>query len=324
MDQMIYAANKVADYDERLPQLMEVLDGVGIVTTTVVNDLTTGDSESYIAAVEKIKASKSINEDELMQTLEDVAELALRRDNFLFEYSDIKNNPSKYDTEQSMDETVIDETAPKETVTVKTKDGEENIEVGTEYFLGRTTKYDKDGNAVYGFPRLTILGENENGTIKIKDSNGIIRDVSKEELASYKLGKVSDTLNNKKAKYFMEHSNTVFQFNFGKGKKVKGRLEYSPKDGVLNFVYKDTKGKIKTIEVTGSQFVAKEGYDVPMIMAVGELTQAQKQSLDEFVSLKESKFSAKREARLRILNDMFDETSSKLMSTQKLLKQKSK
>ena len=322
MDQMIYAATKVADYDERLPQLMAVLDAVGIDTTAVVNNLTTGDSESYIAAVEKIKASKSINEDELMQTLEDVAELALRRDNFLFEYSDIKNNPSKYDTEQSMDETIIDETAPKETVIVKTKDGEENIEVGTEYFLGRTTKYDKDGNAVYGFPRLTILGENENGTIKIKDSNGIIRDVSKEELASYKLGKVSDTLNNKKAKYFMEHSNTVFQFNFGKGKKVKGRLEYSPKDGVLNFVYKDTKGKIKAIEVTGSQFVAQEGYDVPMIMAVGELTQAQKQSLDEFISLKESKFSAKREARLRILNDMFDETSSKLMSTQKLLKQK--
>ena len=322
MDQMIYAATKVADYDERLPQLMAVLDAVGIDTTAVVNNLTTGDSESYIAAVEKIKASKSINEDGLMQTLEDVAELALRRDNFLFEYSDIKNNPSKYDTEQSMDETVIDETAPKETVIVKTKDGEENIEVGTEYFLGRTTKYDKDGNAVYGFPRLTILGENENGTIKIKDSNGIIRDVSKEELASYKLGKVSDTLNNKKAKYFMEHSNTVFQFNFGKGKKVKGRLEYSPKDGVLNFVYKDTKGKIKAIEVTGSQFVAQEGYDVPMIMAVGELTQAQKQSLDEFISLKESKFSAKREARLRILNDMFDETSSKLMSTQKLLKQK--
>jgi hypothetical protein len=217
----------------------------------------------------------------------------------------------------------MDENAPKkETVTVKTKDGEEDIEVDTEYYLGRTVKYDKDGNEVYGFPRLTILGENEDGTIKIKDSNGVVRDISKEELAGYKLGKVSDTLNNKKAKYYMEHSNTVFQFNFGKGKKVKGRLEYSPKDGVLNFVYRDTKGKIKSIEVTGSQFVAQEGYDVPMIMAIGELTPVQQQSLDEFVSLKESKFSAKREARLKILNDMFDETSSKLMSTQKLLKQK--
>jgi hypothetical protein len=318
MDQMIYAATKVADYDQRLPQLMAVLDAVGIDTTTVVNDLTTGNSDSYIAAVEKVKASKSINEDELMQTLEDVAELALRRDNFLFEYNDIKNNPSKYDTAETMDE----DAPKKETVTVKTKDGEEDIEVDTEYYLGRTVKYDKNGNEVYGFPRLTILGENEDGTIKIKDSNGVVRDISKEELAGYKLGKVSDTLNNKKAKYYMEHSNTVFQFNFGKGKKVKGRLEYSPKDGVLNFVYRDTKGKIKSIEVTGSQFVAQEGYDVPMIVAVGELTPAQKQSLDEFVSLKESKFSAKREARLRILNDMFDETSSKLMSTQKLLEQK--
>jgi hypothetical protein len=237
MDQMVYAATKVADYDQRLPQLMAVLDAVGISTTDVVNDLTTGNSDSYIAAIEKVKASKSINEDELMQTLEDVAELALRRDNFLFEYNDIKNNPSKYDVAETMDEN-----APKkETVTVKTKDGEEDIDVDTEYYLGRTVKYDKDGNEVYGFPRLTILGENEDGTIKIKDSNGVVRDISKEELAGYKLGKVSDTLNNKKAKYYMKHSNTVFQFNFGKGKKVKGRLEYSPKDGVLNFVYKETK-----------------------------------------------------------------------------------
>lgn len=321
MDKMIYAATKVADYDERLPKLMSILDASNIQdinATTIVNDLTKGDSDSYIAAVEKIKASKSINQDELMQTLEDVAELALRRDNFLFEYDDIKKNPSKYDTAETMDEN-----APKkETVTVKTKDGEEEIEVGTEYYLGRTVKYDKNGNEVYGFPKLTILGDNGDGTIKIKDGNGVVRDVSKEELASYKLGKVSDTLTNKKAKFYMEHINTVFQFNFGKGKKVKGRLEYSPKDGVLNFVYKDNKGKIKTIEVTGSQFVAKEGYDVPMIMAVGELTAVQKQALDEFASLKESNFSAKREARLKILNDIFDETSSKLTATQKLLAQK--
>ena len=322
MDQMIYAATKVADYDERLPQLMGVLDGVGIDTTTIVNDLTKGNSDSYIAAVEKVKASKSINEDELIQTLEDVAELALRRDNFLFEYSDIKNNPSKYDTEQSMDETVIDETAPKETVTVKTKDGEENIEVGTEYFLGRRVGYSKDGEKVYGFPRLTILGQNDNGTIKIKDSNGVIRDISKEELADYKLGKVSDTLNNKKAKFFMENANTVFQFNFGKGTKVKGRLEYTDKGKVLEFVYKDAKGKVRTIEVTSDQFVAKPGYDVPMIMAVGQLTAVQQEALKEFSEQVDDRTEAKRAGRLKILGELFDEVSSKLQKTTTLIKQK--
>ena len=322
MDQMIYAATKVADYDERLPQLMGVLDSVGIDTTTIVNDLTTGNSDSYIAAVEKVKASKSINEDELIQTLEDVAELALRRDNFLFEYSDIKNNPSKYDTEQSMDETVIDETAPKETVTVKTKDGEENIEVGTEYFLGRRVGYSKDGEKVYGFPRLTILGQNDNGTIKIKDSNGVIRDISKEELADYKLGKVSDTLNNKKAKFFMENANTVFQFNFGKGTKVKGRLEYTDKGKVLEFVYKDAKGKLRTIEVTSDQFVAKPGYDVPMIMAVGQLTAVQQEALKEFSEQVDDRTEAKRAGRLKILGELFDEVSGNLQKTTNLIKQK--
>jgi hypothetical protein len=324
MDQMIYAATKVADYDERLPQLMGVLDSVGIDTTSIVNDLTTGNSDSYIAAVEKVKASKSINEDELIQTLEDVAELALRRDNFLFEYSDIKKNPSKYSTEQSMDETVIDETAPKETVTVKTKDGEENIEVGTEYFLGRRVGYSKGGEKVYGFPRLTILGDNGDGTIKIKDSNGVIRDVSKEELADYKLGKVSDTLNNKKAKYFLEHANVTYEFNFGakNGGKKPGRLEYSTKDNVLNFVYKDAKGRIKTIEITNDQFVAKPGFNEAMIMPVGKLTAVQQQAQEEFIAAVDDRVDAKRAGRLKILGELFDEVSGNLQKTTNLIKQK--
>ena len=323
MDQMIYAATKVADYDQRLPELMSILDSElikdGIDSTTIVNDLTNGNSDSYIAAVEKVKASKSINKDNLMQTLEDVAELALRRDNFLFEYNDIKNNPSKYDTAETMDEN-----APKkETVKVKTQDGEEDIEVDTEYYLGRTIKYDKTGKEeVYGFPRLTILGQNDNGTIKIKDSNGVIRDISKEKLADYKLGKVSDTLNNKKAKFFLENANTVFQFNFGKGKKVKGRLEYSDKGKVLEFVYKDSKGRVKTIEVTGDQFVPKAGYDVPMIMAVGQLTAVQQEALKEFSDQVDDRTEAKRSSRLKILNQLFDEVSNKLTNTTKLIKDK--
>jgi ABC-type transporter Mla subunit MlaD len=319
MDQMIYAATKVADYDERIPQLMTILEGAtGIDVTTMVNDLTNGQSESYIAAVEKVKASKSINKDELMQTLEDVAELSLRRENFLFEFNDIKNNPSKYDTAETMDET-----APKKkTVAVKTKDGEEDIEVGTEYYLGRVVKYDKNDKEVYSFPRLTILGQNEDGTIKIKASNGVVKDISKDELSSYKLGKVSDTLNNKKARFFMENANTIYQFNFGKGNKVKGRLEYSPKEGILEFVYRDKKGKIKSIEVTSDQFVAKAGYDVPMIMAVGQLSAVQQETLKEFSEQIDDRTEAKKTTRLKILNELFDEVSKKLEGTKTLLQDK--
>jgi len=60
--------------------------------------------------------------------------------------------------------------------------------------------YDKDGLEVpVEIASLTILGENEDGTIKIKDNKGQIRDVSKEVLENYKLGKVADLRANKTA-----------------------------------------------------------------------------------------------------------------------------
>ena len=327
MDKMIYAATKVADYDERLPQLMAALDSAGIEglnSTTIVNDLTKGDSESYIAAVEKVKASKSINEDDLMQTLEDVAELALRRDNFLFEYNDIKNNPSKYDVSETMDENAPE----KEVISVKTKTGDKDIEVGTEYFLGRTRKYTKDGEEVYGFPRLTILGDNGDGTIKIKDSNGVVKDVDKAQLAEYKLGKVSDTLKNKTAKYYLAHINDKYQYNFGKDSaegKREGRLEYDSDTNKLFFVYKNAKGKVVRKEVNNSHFVAQEGYKDARIKKIGTLTAEsaeQKAAREEFTSAEEIKkqketLAKNRDARLEIVAELSTEFSEKLEKVEK-------
>ena len=80
------------------------------------------------------------------------------------------------------------ETVP--TISIKTKTGEKQIEIGTEYFLGRTVGKDKDGKPINRLPRLTVLGENEDGTIQVKDVNGI-RNISKEEFEDYKLAKVS-------------------------------------------------------------------------------------------------------------------------------------
>jgi hypothetical protein len=316
MDKMIYAASKVADYDNRIPQLLSKLAGLGVVSADVVRD-----EESFNKALEDIKALKIIEDDQLdlERNLRDLKDLTERRDKFLKEYSEIKKAPQNYTTPETAPG---EENQPKETVSIKTKDGEEDIEIGTEYYLGKVVKYDKNGKEVYNFPRLTILAQNEDGTIKIKEANGTVRDISKAELAEYKLGKVSDTLNNKKAKFFMENANTMYEFNFGKGNKVKGRLQYSPKEGILEFVYKDKKGKVKTIEVTGDQFVAKEGFANPMITPIGQLTAVQQQALSDFSTEQDARTEAKRGARLKVLNDLFDEVSNKLDKTKSLLQDK--
>ena len=316
MDKMIYAATKVADYDKRIPQLIAKLSAAGVYDVSVLEN-----KEAYDKAIQDIDSLKIIEDDkiEMKQDLVDLQDLSDRRDKFLQEYSAIKNSPQSYTTPETKPE---DEVTDKKTVKVKTKDGEEDIEIGTEYYLGKTVKYDKSGKEVYGFPKLTILGQNDNGTIKIKGSDGIVRDISAAELEGYKLGKVTDTDSNKKAKFFMENSNTAFEFNFGKGNKIVGRLQFSPKEGILEFVYKDKKGKIKSIEVTGDQFVAKQGFANPMITAIGKLTAVQESSLSEFTNETDARMSTKRESRLKILNDLFDDVSERITKTKTLLEQK--
>ena len=207
-----------------------------------------------------------------------------------------------------------------QTVNIKTKDGEEDIEIGTEYYLGKRVFKDKDGNDVYTFPRLTVLGENPDGSIKIKGSDGIERDVSKDELLNYKLGKVSDVAANKTANYYLQHINDVFTYNFGKkfGGKIAGRLEYHSKENKLFFVYKDLAGKVKYKEVDNAHFAPQEGYTEARINKVRTFqieTAEQKQAAAEFTSKEElQKAEDRLEQRLserrRIIKEVSDETKA--------------
>jgi len=316
IDKLIYAAAKITDYDKRIPALSQELTRKGIQLQNILQEVTGEkfDNSPYEEARKELDLNQNITDEQrkdLIQQLLDVRELTKRRKEYIEEYNSIRATPENFkeivpiQIETSLNSDEIP------TVKIKTKDGEEDLEVGTEYFLGKVTETSKEGKDVYRFPKLTILGENEDGTIQIKDSTGQVRNISKDVLADYKLGKVPDTLSNKKAKFFMENANTIFQFNFGKGKKVNGRLEYSSKEGVLKFVYKD-KNKVKSIEVTGDQFVAKKGYTNPLISVVGTLTAAQQSALDSFKQEKDSRASVKRGNRLEIIGKLIDENNSKL------------
>jgi len=214
-----------------------------------------------------------------------------------------------------------------ETVTIKTKDGDEDIEVGTEYFLGKVTEYSAEGSEVYRFPTLTIVGENEDGTVQIKTSTGEIRNVSKDVLADYKLGKVSDTLNNKKAKYFMDNINTMFE-HYGikdkDGKPEVGRLEYSLKKDKLVFVYKDDSGKIVRREVLNTMFKAAEGYRDAMVREIGKLTATQTESKKAFVE-DTTTMSDKLRVRNQIVTDLYENSVKRVQEIEdKLTKNREK
>jgi len=211
------------------------------------------------------------------------------------------------------------------TVKVKTKDGEEDIKIGEEYYLGKVIEYDKDGNEVYRFPRLTILAENADGTIKIRQSNGVERNISKEVLLDYKLGKVTDVANNENASFYLRNINNVVYWNTGKNKsgKIPGRLVYDSKNDKLYFTYKQ-KGKIKQLEIGIDSFKSKEGFEEGVFTFGRKLTvEDQKDIQNRIDSGKTAKDQIDRRAvRLKILNDLFDETSTKLDETKKILNKK--
>ena len=331
ISKMIYAATKVSDYDNRITGLTPNVLSPNYDVNQIIADVLAGETESFDKAVASIQEDTTINDDEKedrIQDLDDLSFMALKRSKFLQEYNDLKAKPQDFAETTATEEDEAAVPTTKEIIKIKTKRGDRDIEVGTEYFIGQDVEYDEKGKEVYRAPRITILGQNEDGTIKVKDSDGNIHDLKPSTIARYNLGKVESTLKNKKAKFYMENWNTVYEFNFGKDKggKQKGRITYDPETKQMLFVYTNKKGERKEIEVTGDQFIPnkKKGFTEPMIKAVGELTAVQKQAQDEFTAEKDDRTEAKREARLKILTELFDDLSKRQDSTTSLIEQKKK
>jgi hypothetical protein len=330
MNKMVYAGTKIADYDERIPKVASALALTGVDTASIIEDVANGNFESYDKAMSFIEGmGKKLTGDQITdfkQSLQDVAELTLRRQKFLKEYNDIKENPDKH-TEVVPEETK-DENAPKEFVKIKTKKGEFTFEIGKELFIGKTVKKSDTGEDVFGSSRFTILADNGDGTLKIKDANGI-RNIKKSDIEPYNIGYMESIEKNKKAKFFLENWNTVYEHKGIKinGKPAKGRLEYSPKDETLLFKFINERGKERTIEVRNSQFVAAKGYNSAMIEAVSKLTASQQSSLESYTKEKEDireSIQKRKQVVVDLVNnskDRLDKVNDELDKAQESLKQ---
>lgn len=326
IDKMIYAATKISDYEQRIPELTSQLIGSVDNIDEILQDVSEGKLETFNLAVAKLEASKLINKEELIEALDDAAFMAAKRDVLLKQYDGLKNNPEKYlAVEPTITDTagnVLDENGnivPKETITVKVKDGktgqviDKKIEIGTEYVLGKIVKYDKDGNEVIQAPTLSILADNGDGTFKIKDSNGI-RNVSAQVLEDYQLSKLSDITSDKKKNYAYINRNNTFSNKLIKdanGNPVIGRLEYSANKDRLTFVYKNEKGQVIRSEVWNNMFKAQGTFKEAIITKVGKYTAEEQAAEDEFVDAVTT-ISQKLQTRNNIILDLYDKSVKRL------------
>jgi predicted NAD-dependent protein-ADP-ribosyltransferase YbiA (DUF1768 family) len=300
MDKMIYAASKVADYDNRIPQLLSKLAGLGVVSADVVRD-----DKTFNEALEDIKALKIIEDDQLdlERDLRDLKDLTERRDKFLKEYSEIKKAPQNYTTREKAP---VDMSGVKQTISVKTKDaGDEELEVGVEYYAGAKEIEVEEGGTIQKFLKFTLLGETEDGSkIIVQTADGKITKLPKSALEQYKIGKVADTDKRENAKFFIETTDHIFTYNLGKGNKKPGRLSYDPKTDKLTFISLD--GKFVR-QVTRDQFEAQEGYTVGQIYSNKKFTKKADAARTAAVA-KEEKLAT----RNKIIVDLYNESKKRL------------
>lgn len=331
IDKMLYATTKISDYEQRIPSLTSKLMGSVNNVAEILQDVTEGKLESFNTAIANLEASTLVNKEELIEALDDASFMTAKRDLLLKQYDGLKKSPEKYTPIEApvtdVEGNILDKKGnivPKQTITIKTKNGDRDIETGVEYFLGKVVEYDKQGRPVNRAPIVKILGE-ENGKIKIQDvKTGEVTLVDPSAIEDYKLGKVSEAT--KKDLWINANWNTIFVHRGLKNKKgqyLEGRIENHPKEGMMYFVYTDDRGKVKKIPVKNELFVAKKGYKRGLIAPKTKLIATEQQTLEQIFSAKEKKAKTLREeaikARNEVIIELYDESVKRLEQINKEL-----
>ena len=343
VDKMVYAASKIVDYDQRIPQLtLELTKSLGsnISLTNALDQLANKDATEFNKVVDAIKGNSNITESEqedLLTSLKDLGELTLQRQRFVQEYNDIKNNPLVYKEEKA---NLKPQEEQPETITVIDKEGERDVEIGEEYYLGSIEETNEKGERVIRYPYLKILGENEDGTIKVRDNSGKVRDIDKKELEKYKIGKVADVNKSDNASFYFRNKikkpDNIFYWNIGKKNASKeypegiisGTLNYDPHTDKLYFTYLQ-KGKEKHKEVGLDQFKPKGEFNKGVYYFENSktkegLTQEDINNINNRETSGKTKtdIESRRGDKVRILNNLYQEIVTKSQKVNELLNKK--
>jgi len=312
MDKMLYAATKIADYDQRIPELTSKLISSNIDVATIADEILNGNFDNYNKIMADLEGSKRPDKEDLIEALQDVNELTLRRDKFMDEYDEIKKSPEKYQTK--LPENLQNKIDPARKVsTIKTKDGDIDLETGKEYFAGAPMRRSKEGTYFQEFSRFTVLGETPDGKLIIKtistDPNtpGEVLQVDKTYFEKHQLGDVASLESNPNGKFYVESAGQIFKYNLGGGKFVEGTVRYDRKKDRLTFVSLDG---TKKFNITRADFKAKKGFTEGKIVASGQLTARAKAALDEAVSQEE--IQSVFDQRDEVLSEVFNNTKNRL------------
>lgn len=142
IDKMVYAASKIADYDLRIPEVSMGPLSKGIDIQSVIDNQLLEDSSTALATALATldNDTKDITADETKQELKDVVEMSLRRQKFVNEYNDMKNNPENYN--EFGDKNQYNEQGQKKRTTIPDSSNDQYSSKSRDKFAGDKRTYE--------------------------------------------------------------------------------------------------------------------------------------------------------------------------------------
>lgn len=198
IDKMVYAASKVADYDQRITELSNNLSAKGISIYPIIDSIIKENKTSEEAIAQALKQINNLsiiseNRDDLKEQLQDVIELSLRRKHFLSEYDKIKKNPTSFAISSIP---VFDNEA---TITqYKTKLGEgtfdKTLEINRDYQVGYEPIAMIDGKLRLS-PRMRIISKTLGGEYEVVMPSGETTFMTPTQFVDYPLSDKLEKIN---------------------------------------------------------------------------------------------------------------------------------
>ena len=208
IDKLVYAVSKIDNYDQRIPGVNNALINAGINTSEILESIiksrydntpTKSNKEATQEALKQINDLDvvSTTKDKLKESLSDVMEMSLRRQQLINEYNKIINTPEAYDdmlpttidlVEQpnaSVEQLEVPEGKKRKKVVTK------DLEIGREYSL--SDSFRREGNQLQLAPKLTVLSTTLGGEYEVKLPNGDVVFLSPEQFKKYELTEDDNT-----------------------------------------------------------------------------------------------------------------------------------
>lgn len=194
IDKMVYAGAKIADYDERIPELADSLSDYGIPIQEALDSVVEKTQPSEEATRDALNAINNLRinpttgrtvtsdeREELKSNLRDLLEIAVRRKDYVRQYEQIKKSPSQFDAlPQPKSETLV--TVPQ------ANDVPVDLNIGQTYQLN--TPFIRDGNNIFVSPSITPINQTLGGEIETELPSGTSF-IPVEEFANYDISPIN-------------------------------------------------------------------------------------------------------------------------------------